>query len=107
MSELKTIRISGILEDLNNGLSRPEIATKYEISPAEVKVLFEHEKLKGKKARKKLVLTFQLEDDTDDVVSDVVEPVASATPEEELVTEEAPAEAVADPIANADEPIFS
>ncbi len=102
MSELKRITISGILNDLENGLSRPEIAEKYEISPAEVKAMFEHPKLKGKKAKKKLVLTFQLEDDTADVVAETAtdSPVKAIDPPTQKEQEEVAGESFATPTPN-------
>jgi len=111
MSELKKIYISGILTDLDNGLSRPEIAAKYEISPAEVKALFEHPKLKGKKAKKKLVLTFVIEDDIYEPVNDIAandvaaDDVTTET-QEEVVTENAtPVEDTTS--TDSSDPIFS
>lgn len=47
-----TINISAVLKDLNNGLTRPEISSKYSISLTDVKSMFEHPLLKGKKPRK-------------------------------------------------------
>jgi hypothetical protein len=72
MSETKTISISAILNDLDNGLTRIKIGEKYSITPAEVKVLFEHAKLKGKKAKKSKALSFIIDDDTETVESEVV-----------------------------------
>lgn len=77
----KQISIAGILEDLQNGLTRlanqdgydPQIGSiqeKYELSAAEVKHIFKHEKLKGKKTIKQKELSFEL---VDDVVEDVQE----------------------------------
>jgi hypothetical protein len=64
MNDLKKqIKISQILEDLENGVTRAEMVTKYGITPREVKVLFEHPKLKGKKARKVFKPSFDIVDD--------------------------------------------
>lgn len=63
MSEKKELKISGIIQDLDNGLSRKEIAAKYGISLFELKVHFEHPKLKGKKPKKQFVAAFALVDD--------------------------------------------
>ena len=70
MNELKQISIKGILADLDNSLSRKEIGEKYELSTAEVKAMFEHPKLKGKKAKKKFVASFQLVDDVEIMETD-------------------------------------
>ena len=106
MSELKKIYISGILTDLDNGLSGPEIAAKYEISPAEVKALFEHLKLKGKKAKKKLVLTFVIEDDIYEPVNDIAADDVTTETQEEVVTENAtPVEDTTS--TDSSDPIFS
>ncbi len=72
MSELQEITVSGILEDLNNGLDRKAIGEKYSLKLAEVKIMFDHPKLKGKKAKKKVELSFKLVDDTE-----VVETIGS------------------------------
>ena len=70
---MKEIKISQILDDLERGLSRestspdynPElgcIKDKYELTNKELKYLFDHPKLKGK--RTKLPVMFTLVDDT-------------------------------------------
>ena len=47
-----TVTVNGVLTDLNNGLSRKEIKAKYSLNSDQMKQLFSHEKLKGKKAKK-------------------------------------------------------
>ena len=42
---------SMILEDLENGLTRPMIQTKYGLSGKDLTELFKHPKLKGKKLK--------------------------------------------------------
>ena len=59
--EKKTIFVSQLLEDLNNGLTREEIAEKYGLSKSDVKKIFTHPKLKGKKPKSKP--SFELIDD--------------------------------------------
>ena len=68
----ETITISMILEDLDNGIDRKGIQTKYGLQAWEVKQMFEHPKLKGKKPRKVRKLSF-------DFVDDTVDPNQSAT----------------------------
>ena len=59
------ITISMILEDLDNGVDRKGIQTKYGLEAWEVKQMFDHPKLKGKKARKIRKLSFEFVDDTE------------------------------------------
>lgn len=67
MNETKTVSIKEILSDLENGLSRIEIKQKYNLVGREMQVLFNHPKLKNKKARKKVCLI--INDDVEEVVS--------------------------------------
>ena len=53
-----TITISMILEDLGNGIDRNGIKDKYSLEAWEVKQMFEHPNLKGKKAKKVRKLSF-------------------------------------------------
>jgi hypothetical protein len=80
---MKTISIKGILEDLENGLTRTttsqgydeavgSIETKYELTKAEVKEMFQHELLKNRKTKK--APSFRLVDD----VTPQEEPVLNA-----------------------------
>ncbi len=59
-----TITVSMILEDLDNGIDRNGIKDKYGLQAWEVKQMFEHPALKGKKARKVRKLSFNFVDDT-------------------------------------------
>lgn len=59
------ISISQILEDLDNGLGREEIATKYSLKRWEVAEMFKDPALKGKKAKKKRKLSFTFVRDVD------------------------------------------
>lgn len=60
----KVLTVSQILTDLDNGLGRPEIAKKYGLKPAEVKVMFEHPSLKGRRPKRATTkVTFTLVDD--------------------------------------------
>lgn len=68
--EKRVIKMSEILADLDNGLTRLEIKTKYELTGRELISLFSHPSLKNRKPKKKLELSFIFEDD---VVDDIVE----------------------------------
>lgn len=72
----KKISLSGILEDLENGVVRKRssnnynesvksIEEKYNLSPSEVDELFKHPKLKGRKTKVIKELSFILVDDID------------------------------------------
>lgn len=60
------ITVSGVIKDLENGLDRDKIAAKYNLTAAEIKIMFQHPSLKGKRVRKNKITTlrFQLVDDT-------------------------------------------
>jgi hypothetical protein len=77
------LTVSGILNDLNEGLSRPNIQAKYNLSGKDMKDLFAHPKLKGRKT--KPAPSFVLTDDTSDL-----EMVVAVAPEEtqEEISEE-------------------
>jgi len=62
--ETKTLTISGILNDLDNGLDREKIGEKYGLEKWEITELFKHPKLKNRKAKKVKKVSFILEDDT-------------------------------------------
>ena len=53
-----------ILEDLDNGIGRDGIKEKYSLETWEVSQIFQHPKLKGKKAKKIRKLSFEFVDDT-------------------------------------------
>ena len=72
MSEQKSISIKAVLQDLENGLNRVKIGEKYGINPKEVKYLFEHPKLKGKKAKTVFVPSFIIEDDSEEQSTDAL-----------------------------------
>jgi hypothetical protein len=60
------ITVSGVIKDLENGLDRGKIAEKYNLTAAEIRIMFQHPSLKGKRVRKNKLTTlrFQLIDDT-------------------------------------------
>ena len=53
-----------IIDDLENGIDRTGIRDKYNLAAWEVKQMFEHPALKGKKAKKVKKLSFEFVDDT-------------------------------------------
>ena len=59
----ETITTSMVLEDLENGVDRTGIKEKYNLESWEVKQMFEHPALKGKKAKKIRKLSFNFVDD--------------------------------------------
>ena len=63
------ITISSVLNDLANSMSREEIRDKYALTNPQLKQLFQHPQLKGRKTKKVSVL-FEI---VDDVTSEVVE----------------------------------
>ena len=71
------ITVSSVLGDLNNGMDRAAIATKYGLSAAEVAEVFKHPKLKGLRARRK-VTRISIVDDT--VENPVTIPATVAEP---------------------------
>ena len=63
------ITVSMIDEDLNNGITKPEMAIKYGIKSWEVAEMFKHPFLKGRRPSKKKPLSFSFVDDiTDDML---------------------------------------
>lgn len=61
--EKRVIKMSEILEDLEQGLTRAEIKEKYSLTAREMGVLFSHPNLKNRKPKKKLELSFVFEED--------------------------------------------
>jgi hypothetical protein len=58
------ITTSMIIEDLENGIDRKGIQTKYNLEGWELTEMFKHPVLKGKKAKKKRKMSFNFVDDT-------------------------------------------
>jgi len=57
------ITVSMIDQDLKDGISKPEMATKYGIKPWEVDEIFKHPFLKGRRPSRKKALSFSFVDD--------------------------------------------
>ena len=64
----ETITTSMIIADLENGIDRTGIKSKYNLETWEVKQMFDHPKLKGKKAKKIRKLSFSFVDDINEDV---------------------------------------
>jgi hypothetical protein len=64
----QNITTSMIIEDLENGIDRKGIQTKYTLEAWEVTEMFKHPVLKGKKVKKKRKLSFNFVDDTEQYV---------------------------------------
>ena len=58
------ITVSMIDQDLQDGISKPEMAIKYGIKPWEVDEMFKHPFLKGRRPSRKKTLSFSFIDDT-------------------------------------------
>jgi len=58
------ISVSMIDQDLKNGVSKSDMAIKYNIKPWEVDRMFEHPDLKGRRPSKRKPLSFEFVDDT-------------------------------------------
>jgi hypothetical protein len=63
------ITTTQIIQDLENGIDRTGIQTKYGLESWEVKQMFMHPALKGKKAKKVRKLSFEFVDDTVETIS--------------------------------------
>jgi len=83
------ITVSSVLGDLNNGMDRAAIATKYGLSAAEVTEVFKHPKLKGLRARRKITRI--------SIVDDTVENNPVTVPNIQPVTESNQLEVVTNP----------
>jgi len=75
------ITTSMIIADLENGIDRIGIKNKYDLESWEVKQMFMHPTLKGKKAKKVRKLSFQFVDDTENAV----DPNQTSIPVEEVL----------------------
>lgn len=81
MSEKKVITVQEVLSMLENGKSREEIREHFELNKTELKQLFEHPKLKGKKTKK--APSFIVIDEDDTTIESEEDPInVKLTPEE-------------------------
>ena len=65
------ITVSQIVEDLENGRDRKAIKAKYGLTVDEVKMIFEHPKLKGMRVKKARTVRFTLVDDIQETVTQI------------------------------------
>jgi len=93
------ITTSMIIADLDNGVDRNGIRDKYSLQAWEVKQMFEHPALKGKKAKKIRKLSFTFVDDTTFAEVDVDDTNQTSIPVPAVETEVNEAAAM-DSIAN-------
>jgi hypothetical protein len=75
MEKIK-ITISSVLNDLANSMTREEIRDKYSLTNAQLKQLFQHPQLKGRKTKQVNVL-FELVDDVTPEVQEVVREITN------------------------------
>jgi len=79
------ITVSQIMDDLESGRDRKAIKAKYGLTAEEVKMIFEHPKLKGVRVKKARVVRFTLVDDTPTetttqvTIGDVIEQLSTET----------------------------
>ena len=81
------ITVSSVLGDLNNGMDRAAIATKYGLSAAEIAEVFKHPKLKGLRARRKITRISIVDDTVENPVTipaTVAEPLQVVTDPNQL-----------------------
>jgi len=76
------ITVSSVLGDLNNGMDRNAIATKYGLSAAEVTEVFKHPKLKGLRARRKITRISIVDDTVENPVT--IPTIQPVTPSHDL-----------------------
>jgi len=73
------ITVSSVLGDLNNGMDRAAIATKYGLSASEVAEVFKHPKLKGLRARRKMTRISIVDDTVENPVTiPTIQPVTES-----------------------------
>lgn len=88
MATPMTITTSMILLDLENGIDRPGIRTKYDLEAWELTEMFKHPVLKGKKASRKRKMSFSFVDDTVTEVSTTQVDLVQSIEEAEFAHEE-------------------
>jgi len=69
------ITVSMIDNDLKNGISKAEMAVKYNIKPWEVDEMFKHPFLKGRRPSRKKALSFDFVDDVSTKETGIIEAV--------------------------------
>jgi hypothetical protein len=93
MNQKTKLTVSGILQDLANGLTRTSnsknynseigcIQDKYDLTNYDLDMLFRHPKLKGRKTHAVKITSFILEDDVEETVEATEETTEEAVVEE-------------------------
>lgn len=90
--EKRKIKLSEVIELIDNGSKRPEIQEHYGLTGKEMQALFQHPQLKNRRAKRTEELSFELIEDIEEeeVVQEVVEEVQEEVlpePEVEVVEE--------------------
>lgn len=84
----KVIKVSDVLNFLEEGKTRKDIQDHYGISQKELRELFQHPKLKGRKTKKAFEPSFVIEDDLDgDNNNEANEIAQTNSPQEQVETE--------------------
>ena len=60
----QVLTVSQLLNDLENGIDRAGIRKKYDLTTAELKMVFAHPKLQGIRVKKHKIMRIKLVDDT-------------------------------------------
>lgn len=93
--EKRKIKLSEVIELIDNGSKRPEIQEHYGLTGKEMQALFQHPQLKNRRAKRTEELSFELIEDIEEeeeVVQEVVEEVQEEVlPEPEVAVFEDPA----------------
>lgn len=85
--EKKTVTLSEIKTDIENGLTRPEIKNKYGLTGQDMKNIFSHPKLKGVKAKKTSIIF--IDDEAEEIINNHVSiPETEPEPIEPEIQEE-------------------
>lgn len=77
----KQIKLSEVIELIDEGKRRPEIQEYYGLSGKEMAALFQHPQLKNRRARKPVELSFELVEDVEE------DSISNEFPEEEIIEE--------------------
>lgn len=81
----QVLTVSQLLNDLENGIDRAGIRKKYDLTTAELKMVFAHPKLQGIRVKKHKIIRIKLVDDTDtENPNQMSIPTESSSKEEEL-----------------------
>ena len=85
---MRTISVQEVQTLLDKGMSRKEIRTELNLTVSELHYLFQHPKLKGKKAKKQINITIIDEDIEPNNLEQEINSVTFDEPQEEISSEE-------------------